>query len=593
MEDDVLETFPAGSAGAAESKGVPSAAATTAAASPWLNAWFDPVASISAFSQCMRFVDLDGNGDSNFVVATLDQKLKVYRGTALVAEHKLLDTPVALCAFYTDMSTPRTPAIAVAAGSHVYVYRNLRPYFKFTVPSVEVAEAETTVWDAVKLGSVDGAKAHEALTTARDTGVQLTTRSRDLLALEEPAAREAFVATHRNSPLRQMTVITTMDTLCKSIEGDQTVSSIVVGTENKEVFVLNVAGSAIAVRCSLPSVPVFMTVSGTQDVEYRITVACRDNNVYTIKNGVVTGGIIELETQAVGLARVGKSLLVATMDKTVHSFHVKGKKNFSLYLPHAITCICGVSLKRARTTNGLLIGLANGDVRMYNEKSLVSTMNNGEPVAGIVYGSYGREDNTLALVYKAGALGFHMLKRSANLDVSDTPPGPPPEQDIPLNIPKKTKLYVEQTQRERDQATEMHRLFQRDLCKLRLNTARAYVKIITDGAGPMSTSSSSQLRLNAAVLGLGPQFKLVLLVQNNGPRALTDLTLTLNYNPSVYEVVAGLHKLPLLLPYKVEVPLRCVDEAGGSDAIKVFLGGPASCVPLISAIVAMPMSEVA
>ena len=32
--------------------------------------------------------------------------------------------------------------------------------------------------------------------------------------------------------------------------------------------------------------------------------------------------------------------------------------------------------------------------------------------------------------------------------------------DIPLDVPKKTKLYVEQTQRERDQATEMHRIFQ-------------------------------------------------------------------------------------------------------------------------------------
>ena len=134
------------------------------------------------------------------------------------------------------------------------------------------------------------------------------------------------------------------------------------------------------------------------------------------------------------------------------------------------------------------------------------------------------------------------------LQVSDAPPGPPPEQDIPLNIPKKTKLYVEQTQRERDQATEMHRLFQRDLCKLRLNTARAYVKIITDGQGPMSYSSTTALRLNAAVLGLGPGFKLVLLLQNNGTRSLMDLTVSLNYNPMVYFVPCGLFKIPLLLP---------------------------------------------
>jgi Bardet-Biedl syndrome 1 protein len=166
------------------------------------------------------------------------------------------------------------------------------------------------------------------------------------------------------------------------------------------------------------------------------------------------------------------------------------------------------------------------------------------------YGAYGREDSTMAVVNNSGAIGFHMLRRSANLDVSDTPPGPPPEQDIPLNIPKKTKLYVEQTQRERDQATEMHRLFQRDLCKLRLNTARAYVKIITDGQGPMSYSSSAALRLNAAVIGLGPRFKLVLLVQNNGARSLSDIVVTFNYNPAIYRLPSGLFKLPLLLPVR-------------------------------------------
>jgi hypothetical protein len=42
-----------------------------------------------------------------------------------------------------------------------------------------------------------------------------------------------------------------------------------------------------------------------------------------LQNGFVTGNVIELETQAVGLAIVGRDLLVATMDKTIHSFHVK------------------------------------------------------------------------------------------------------------------------------------------------------------------------------------------------------------------------------------------------------------------------------
>lgn len=65
------------------------------------------------------------------------------------------------------MNTPRTPAIAVAAGSHVYVYRNLRPYFKFTLPSVDIASGELDVWDQLKAGSVTAEKAFETLSGLR------------------------------------------------------------------------------------------------------------------------------------------------------------------------------------------------------------------------------------------------------------------------------------------------------------------------------------------------------------------------------------------------------------------------------------------
>jgi hypothetical protein len=44
----------------------------------------------------------------------------------------------------------------------------------------------------------------------------------------------------------------------------------------------------------------------------------------------------------------------------------------------------------------------------------------------------------------------HSLKHShTDLTATTVHSGPPEEQSIPLKIPKKTKLYVEQTQRER------------------------------------------------------------------------------------------------------------------------------------------------
>jgi len=131
-----------------------------------------------------------------------------------------------------------------------------------------------------------------------------------------------------------------------------------------------------------------------------------------------------------------------------------------------------------------------------------------EAISGMKYGTFGREEGSLILNTRSGGLHAKILQRQANLS-STHRPGPPPEQDIPLNVPKKTKLFVELTQRERDNAigkssngvlhTGMHKQFQKDLIKLRLKTAKQYVQMLTDGLAPMSYAQGSQIRLNAAV----------------------------------------------------------------------------------------------
>ena len=94
-----------------------------------------------------------------------------------------------------------------------------------------------------------------------------------------------------------------------------------------------------------------------------------------------------------------------------------------------------------------------------------------------------------------------------------------------LNIPKKTKLFVEQSSRERETGTLMHRVFQHDLFLLRLNTARSFVRALQTSSNPITTTSNSTgsgrnvdevgsseaaIKLSAQVLGLGPVFKLIL-----------------------------------------------------------------------------------
>lgn len=53
--------------------------------------------------------------------------------------------------------------------------------------------------------------------------------------------------------------------------------------------------------------------------------------------------------------------------------------------------------------------------------------------------------------------------------------------------------------------------------------------------------------------------------------------------------------LPLLLPqmtYKVDIEIECLDPTGASDTIRVFVIDPEATVPLISANITMPVSEV-
>lgn len=54
-----------------------------------------------------------------------------------------------------DQNEPRIPAIAVASGSHIYIYKNLKPYFKFTLPSLDVHHVEKELWTSYQQKRAD------------------------------------------------------------------------------------------------------------------------------------------------------------------------------------------------------------------------------------------------------------------------------------------------------------------------------------------------------------------------------------------------------------------------------------------------------
>lgn len=562
--------------------------------SPWLDAWHDPVAGMSCYSSFLCLADLVADGDHRLIMVDLKKRIRMYKGTTIQWEHKLPDVPCAVQAFYHEAANPPIPTLAVASGHRVLIFRNMRPSMQYRLPPIEIDPAEARIWEEMGQESADLQAGFEKLNTARENGVALSNLSIDFLAVEDLAAQAEYIRAHKDYLHEQQTSITCTEVLKQNMDEPTAVSMLVIGTENRMIYILNSDALNLAAKVKLEAVPTFISVLGLFDVEYRITVACRDGNIYTVKNGQVLSNVIELETQPVGLVRFDKNVYVGCMDNVIHCFHFKGKKNHSIYLPCPISCMSLLQITKSRVAKALVVALQNGEVRLYNGKHLIATVETNDVVSGIRLGTFGREEGSMVLSFKSGALMVKILQRNANLDGASINVGPPPEQDIPLDVPKKTKLYVEQTSREREQAIDMHRTFQRDLCKLRLSTARAYVNLLGTGHGPMSSSGGAQVRINAQVLGVGPQFKILVRVQNAGSSSLTDVPVHCTTNPNLYRIPKPCFYLPILVPqqvYLVEVPVTCINENGGTASVRIFLASKNSHVPLISAVVQMPISE--
>ncbi|XP_070845949.1 Bardet-Biedl syndrome 1 protein isoform X1 [Chaetodon trifascialis] len=566
----------------------------------WLDAHYDPVAGLYTFSSCVDLADLSGDGESRLVVGDLGSgssgmKLKVYRGTALMSESTLLDLPAGLVAFFMDLHEPRIPAVAVASGPCIYVYKNLRPYFKFTLPSLEVNTLEQDVWQQVREGQIDPLMLKEMLESIRKKAdVPLSVRSLRFLSLDGDDVDD-FVQLHKQQPIRRQTVITCIGTLKKSTADEDGVSCLVIGTESSNVYVLDPEAFIILSKMSLPAPPTMMDVTGQFDVEFRITVACRNGNIYILRReSDKPKYCIELSSHPVGLVRVGKNVVVGCTDESLQGFTQKGKKLWKAILPAPITTMASMDLP-TRGFQAVLVGLANCEVQLYRDKNLLSTIKTPDVITSICFGRYGREDGTLIMTTKGGGLMVKILKRTAAFDDRDSAPGPPLAQSVRLNVPKKTKLYVDQTLRERENGLAMHRAFQMDLSRLRLAAAKAYIKALESSLTPMSSSLTEPLKMNAVVQGLGPSFKLTLNVQNTAAcRPVMNLAISFLYDESLYRMRNPYMRIPLLVPgliYPVETFVECTSDKGISDIIKVFVLHEGKSSPLLTAHINMPISE--
>ncbi|KAJ8600961.1 hypothetical protein CTAYLR_006321 [Chrysophaeum taylorii] len=567
---------------------------------PWLHAHYDKLAGIRAHAGGIALAEVEG-GEGALVVADYARKLRVFKGTRQTAEIPLppsSEIPSGVCGFYMD--DKKIPAIGVASGPHLYVFRCLRPYHKYTAPPVEADALEAKVWRSEEMSPAD---IRTALAAAHAEGAKLGPRSLAMLPLTSESKQRAHVERVSKIPTTVETTITCTTTLPKASEEPHAMSCVVLGTESRKVIVLEPSAKAALCEVEVPAPPAILRAAGCFDVDWRVYVACRDARVYTITIGdhrgtaVIRKPHLELEAQPAGLVVKDKHLYVATADSRVACYLLKGRRHkvFSLAMPAPVTNMELLVVRKARQVTVLLVALANGEVRVYRDKDLVDVLRVNEVVAAMTSGTYGREDNTLILVTQNGSLLVKMLPRTATFEVGSTTAkgGPPPEQDVPLDIPKRTRLYLDQIDREKANAPAIFRTFQKDALKLKIATATAYLQLRDDDtANPddntandddddnnnNNNTAAAALTLAAKVNGLGPFFHIVLEVRLNAglTSPLRDLPVVLSYDPDLYRTSRPAATLPLLIPgiaAHAIFEIECIDESKPAHPIAISVLG--------------------
>eukprot|EP00042_Codosiga_hollandica_P048481 m.543976 g.543976 ORF g.543976 m.543976 type:complete len:120 (-) comp57669_c1_seq6:773-1132(-) len=99
--------------------------------------------------------------------------------------------------------------------------------------------------------------------------------------------------------------------------------------------------------------------------------------------GEVVFNNIQLPSQAVGIVRTTKSIIAGCMDSTMYCYSTKGKRLWSVRLPAPITTMDSM-FYRMKNWKGVVLALRNGEVRVYSEKSLGSSIKLGGVTATIV-----------------------------------------------------------------------------------------------------------------------------------------------------------------------------------------------------------------
>lgn len=367
---------------------------------------------------------------------------------------------------------------------------------------------------------------------------KLSVRSAAFLRTEPGSSAELeFVEKWKGQPLSSNTSIVQMASMNRAIDDETGLSVLLIGTESKELLIVDVEAFTVLRRVSLPSVPVFISSFGLYDVEYHITIVCRDGHGYHLtrdKDEVVD--LFAMDTHAVGLIQKGRFLYTANTDGKLIQHTMKGTIGFIRKTAATPVCMELMSI-RSKGLSLIAIALSNETIEIWNEGERVETLKTAGQVIAMRFGRYNREDATLAVIYATGGLEIFIVRRKATFQRQHQDQNEINATES-IKMPKMSASYIEQVQHERDNSPAIFARLQYDLAQMKLRAATELAKIEAKSLAPFTTTKQS-INMAVALSGIGPTFKLRVTVTNTAPdiHVLDEYAVFYLYDRTLYKLV--------------------------------------------------------
>ena len=552
----------------------------------WKISFSDKTTGIASVPQCLTAGDVFGDGSNRILIVSLDQKLICFEGPRITHEITLPDMPSSICVHYSGKAKGSIPLVAVGAGNSILYFLNMREYSKFTLPPPFKSKDEEEIYKQLSSGILTLTDMQRELLSAKERNAQLCQQS--IAFLRANLSTKAVTDRWREtlSDIESSDYVTTLSSIKVNAVVEDLSTRILAGTESRCLLLLDSTDSKIEKKWELGAPPSVIKASGYLSGTSTIAVITRDRSLRLISNMSDDPATISCESLPIDVTICGNNIYVALMSGLVKIFDSTGKLIETAAFESQIVSLTQIVIE-SRQLQCCCVATENGELTFLDKSQRISTLKADEGISAIFYGQIGREPNNLLTISKQGGLFLRTLSRVPHHSKNENKAE---EQVGPIPVPKKTKLFLDRCDYEKENAQSMHKEWRNSLRYLYLLAANTYAQILDDSVVP----TIEDIAFSVKISGMGPEFLMSIQTVNSGNDVISMVKVIPKYNPKMYVVTPDFVNLPPMVggyQYVAKFNVRSIDKDGKSDSINVIAISPLSSAPLCSSVVQIPISQ--